>query len=139
MCICYSYSVPHVCRDNIGNITFKEAYQRTGKIINITVCSMGNHERPRLLNYLTAPNVLIWYPPPFLAPSYTYIYIYIYICIFPDSFLPPFPRLRPLQYVSSNRAVRCFHSYFKFSSVSLSRTLRFFSPRSGPLHVRRVP
>ena len=47
-------------RQNIGDITFSEAYARTGRIINITV-SPGNHfENARLLNYLTAPNVLVW-------------------------------------------------------------------------------
>mmetsp|Transcript_10679 Transcript_10679/g.16001 ORF Transcript_10679/g.16001 Transcript_10679/m.16001 type:complete len:432 (-) Transcript_10679:211-1506(-) len=45
--------------DNIGDITFKEAYHRTGRIINITVGSTGGFEKPRILNYLTAPNVLI--------------------------------------------------------------------------------
>ena len=44
-------------RENVGDITFREAYLRSGKVINITVCSAGG-ERPRLLNYLTAPNVL---------------------------------------------------------------------------------
>eukprot|EP01136_Pigoraptor_vietnamica_P005789 Opistho-1_new@37894 len=46
---------------NIGtDVTFLDAYQRTGRIINITVASTERSELPRLLNYLTAPNVLIW-------------------------------------------------------------------------------
>lgn len=44
----------------LGNITFKEAYNKTGRILNITVSSVSVHDQPTLLNYLTAPNVLIW-------------------------------------------------------------------------------
>ncbi len=44
----------------IGDLTFKEAYYRTGRILNITVSPASVHETPRLLNYLTAPDVLIW-------------------------------------------------------------------------------
>jgi predicted acylesterase/phospholipase RssA len=47
-------------RQNIGDYTFQEAYNRTRRILNITVSSSTNYEMPRLLNYLTAPNVLIW-------------------------------------------------------------------------------
>ncbi|RKO82974.1 acyl transferase/acyl hydrolase/lysophospholipase, partial [Blyttiomyces helicus] len=47
-------------RSNVGDITFEEAYGRTRKILNITVSSARKNEVPRLLNYLTAPNVLIW-------------------------------------------------------------------------------
>ncbi|KAF9433989.1 hypothetical protein BGZ76_008730 [Entomortierella beljakovae] len=47
-------------KDNIGDITFKEAYNRTRRILNITVSTSASFEMPRLLNYLTAPNVLIW-------------------------------------------------------------------------------
>eukprot|EP00286_Rhodomonas_abbreviata_P027808 CAMPEP_0181299412 /NCGR_PEP_ID=MMETSP1101-20121128/6329_1 /TAXON_ID=46948 /ORGANISM="Rhodomonas abbreviata, Strain Caron Lab Isolate" /LENGTH=841 /DNA_ID=CAMNT_0023404553 /DNA_START=149 /DNA_END=2675 /DNA_ORIENTATION=+ len=45
---------------NIGDVTFQEAYERTGRIINITISPGNNFEKPRMLNYLTAPNVLIW-------------------------------------------------------------------------------
>jgi hypothetical protein len=45
---------------NVGDVTFYEAYERTGKILNITVSPANDYERPRLLNYLTSPNVLIW-------------------------------------------------------------------------------
>ncbi|KAI8895559.1 acyl transferase/acyl hydrolase/lysophospholipase [Globomyces pollinis-pini] len=46
-------------RDNIGDITFAEAYKKTRRILNITVSSSTDYEMPRLLNYITAPNVLI--------------------------------------------------------------------------------
>lgn len=44
----------------VGDLTFREAYNRTGKILNITVSPASIHEQTRLLNYLTAPNCLIW-------------------------------------------------------------------------------
>lgn len=43
----------------IPNMTFLEAYKHTGRILNISVSPADSHQFPRLLNYLTAPNVLI--------------------------------------------------------------------------------
>ncbi|KGO65111.1 Patatin/Phospholipase A2-like protein [Penicillium italicum] len=47
-------------RANVGDLTFEEAYARSKRILNITVATMGKNGTPNLLNYLTAPNVLIW-------------------------------------------------------------------------------
>ncbi|ORZ31495.1 acyl transferase/acyl hydrolase/lysophospholipase [Catenaria anguillulae PL171] len=47
-------------QDMFGDITFLEAYNRTRRILNITVSSSTVYEMPRLLNYITAPNVYIW-------------------------------------------------------------------------------
>lgn len=49
-------------RANVGNLTFEEAYNRTKRVLNITVTpsSTTGSSIPNLLNYLTAPNVLIW-------------------------------------------------------------------------------
>jgi predicted acylesterase/phospholipase RssA len=44
---------------NIPEMTFLEAYQHTNRILNISVSPADSHQFPRLLNYLTAPNVLI--------------------------------------------------------------------------------
>lgn len=41
-------------------LTFAEAYQRSGRILNISVTAADTREPPRLLNYLTAPSVLVW-------------------------------------------------------------------------------
>lgn len=41
-------------------MTLLEAYQRTGRIINISVTPASKNEYPTLLNYLSAPHVLIW-------------------------------------------------------------------------------
>lgn len=43
-----------------NDLTFQEAYDLTGRILGITVCSPRKHEPPRCLNYLTSPHVLIW-------------------------------------------------------------------------------
>lgn len=48
-------------RDNMGDITFKEAFQKSGgRILNIYVYSKRKDEVPVLFNYLTAPDVVIW-------------------------------------------------------------------------------
>ncbi|KIY92161.1 triacylglycerol lipase SDP1 [Monoraphidium neglectum] len=44
----------------LGSYTFLEAYERTGRILNVSVCPADTNEPPRLLNYLTAPQALIW-------------------------------------------------------------------------------
>lgn len=49
-----------VMRCWLGDITFQEAYNRTRRVLNICVSSAGVYELPRILNYITAPNVLIW-------------------------------------------------------------------------------
>ncbi|KAF2436719.1 patatin-domain-containing protein, partial [Tothia fuscella] len=49
-----------VMQDMLGDLTFQEAYNRTRRILNISVSSESIHEMPRLLNYITAPNVMIW-------------------------------------------------------------------------------
>lgn len=45
-------------RSNLGDITFKEAYNKTKRILNISISSAGRFESARLLNYITAPNVV---------------------------------------------------------------------------------
>jgi predicted acylesterase/phospholipase RssA len=44
---------------NIPEMTFLEAYQHTNRILNISISPADSHQFPRLLNYLTAPNVLV--------------------------------------------------------------------------------
>ncbi|KAF4549423.1 Hypothetical protein D9617_21g096440 [Elsinoe fawcettii] len=46
-------------KSNVGDLTFAEAYQKTKRVLNITLNpAVGGV--PTLLNYLTAPHVLIW-------------------------------------------------------------------------------
>lgn len=47
-------------RDNLGDITFEEAYEKTGRILNINIAMAEVAGTPQLLNYITAPHVLIW-------------------------------------------------------------------------------
>jgi TAG lipase/steryl ester hydrolase/phospholipase A2/LPA acyltransferase len=49
-----------VIRGWLGDMTFVEAYNRTRRILNISVSSTSMNELPRLLNYITAPHVIIW-------------------------------------------------------------------------------
>ncbi|KAK6527336.1 hypothetical protein TWF281_010520 [Arthrobotrys megalospora] len=53
-------NLTRVMRSMLGDITFQEAYNRTRRILNICVSPASVYELPQLLNYLTAPNVLIW-------------------------------------------------------------------------------
>ncbi|MEO1260318.1 MAG: DUF3336 domain-containing protein [Bacteroidota bacterium] len=43
----------------IPNLTFQEAFERTGRKINISVSAYGAHQKSRLLNAIASPNVLI--------------------------------------------------------------------------------
>ena len=42
---------------NVGDLTFEEAYNRSKRVLNITVVAEGGGV-PTLLNYITAPNVV---------------------------------------------------------------------------------
>lgn len=46
-------------RDTIGDLTFEEAYLKTERVLNIVV-HPTHFSIPSLLNYITAPNVIIW-------------------------------------------------------------------------------
>lgn len=52
-------SLKRVMKSWLGDMTFREARYKTGRILNICVSSAGSAE-PRLLNFVTAPDVLIW-------------------------------------------------------------------------------
>jgi len=43
----------------IPDITFKEAYEKTGRSINISVSPAGPRQKSRLLNHITSPNVTL--------------------------------------------------------------------------------
>jgi len=43
-----------------GSMTFREAYQRTGRILNVSVIPADRHSPTKLLNYMTAPDTVIW-------------------------------------------------------------------------------
>ncbi|KAI8325460.1 patatin-domain-containing protein [Martensiomyces pterosporus] len=44
-----------------GDMTFREAFERTGKILNIACTPIGHkYSPPKLMNYISTPDVLIW-------------------------------------------------------------------------------
>ncbi|KZT05528.1 patatin-domain-containing protein [Laetiporus sulphureus 93-53] len=49
-----------LCFFTRGSMTFKEAYLRTGRILNISVVPADRHSPTKLLNYVTAPDTIIW-------------------------------------------------------------------------------
>ncbi len=50
--------VEHI-HNNVGNFTFKEAFQKTGRTLNISVSATRKRQRPRVLNHFNTPNLLI--------------------------------------------------------------------------------
>jgi len=58
------YDIGHLewcLQQNLGNLTFQEAFNRTGRVVNISISpSISNHNHASLLNHLTAPTVLLW-------------------------------------------------------------------------------
>jgi TAG lipase/steryl ester hydrolase/phospholipase A2/LPA acyltransferase len=47
-------------RGNIGEYTFEEAYQRTGRSINVSVSPVQAHQKARLLCGYTSPYLMVW-------------------------------------------------------------------------------
>ncbi|OJD23739.1 hypothetical protein ACJ73_04907 [Blastomyces percursus] len=47
-------------KSTVGEMTFEEAFAKTKRSLNITIPTTRRAGTPNLLNYLTAPNVLIW-------------------------------------------------------------------------------
>jgi NTE family protein len=45
---------------NLGDLTFAEAYEQSKRHINIVVAPYNTAQNPRIMNALTAPNVLVW-------------------------------------------------------------------------------
>lgn len=43
-----------------GSTTFREAYERTGRILNVSCVPSDPHSPTILMNYLTAPDCIIW-------------------------------------------------------------------------------
>jgi predicted acylesterase/phospholipase RssA len=46
---------------NLGDLTFREAFEHTGREVSLTVSPTRSGQKPRILNYLTAPNALLSY------------------------------------------------------------------------------
>ncbi len=48
-----------VLLDNVGSWTFAEAFERSGRALNISVSPTRSRQKPRLLCHLTSPDVLV--------------------------------------------------------------------------------
>lgn len=46
-------------RYNLGSVSFKEAYEHSGRTLNISVSPTRTQQKPRLLNWLSSPAVLV--------------------------------------------------------------------------------
>jgi len=44
---------------NVGDFTFLETFEHSGRILNITVSPTRSQQKPRVLNYMTAPNLTV--------------------------------------------------------------------------------
>ncbi len=51
--------VIHILHRLIPDLTFEEAYERTGRHINISIAPAGTNQTSRLLNAITSPNVYV--------------------------------------------------------------------------------
>ena len=47
-------------RQNVGEFTFQEAFEKTGKHINVSISPIGANQKSRLMNELTSPYLLVW-------------------------------------------------------------------------------
>ncbi len=47
-------------RQNIGEYSFQEAFEKTGKHINVSISPIGANQKSRLMNELTSPYLLVW-------------------------------------------------------------------------------
>lgn len=47
-------------RGFVGEYTMQEAYEKTGRSINISVSPVQHHQKPRLLSGYTSPYILMW-------------------------------------------------------------------------------
>lgn len=51
--------VHQILNDTIPDLTFQEAFEKTGRMINVTVAPVEEYQASRLMNAITSPNVFI--------------------------------------------------------------------------------
>ena len=89
----------------LGNLTFEEAHEQTGWILNVSVSSIHDRDVARLLNYVTSPNVLIW-----SAVSASCAIPYIFrsvelLCKDPDGKIVPYTATKNHRFIDGSVAV----------------------------------
>ncbi|POW20034.1 hypothetical protein PSHT_04015 [Puccinia striiformis] len=103
-----------------GSMTFKEAYERTGRILNVSVTPHDVHSPTTLLNYTTAPNCVI------------------FSAILASAAVPLI--LNPVVLLEKSKMVKLDLGNFKYYNTSFSIVsqvnphvhLFFFQPRGAP-------
>lgn len=65
-------------RANVGDLTFEEAFNRSKRVLNITVATEGHGGVPTLLNYLTAPNVVSRRRPLSFSPFFFFLFLFFF-------------------------------------------------------------
>ncbi|CUM62849.1 uncharacterized protein PRCAT00000407001 [Priceomyces carsonii] len=119
-------------RDTIGDLTFEEAYLKTEKVLNIVV-HPTHQSVPSLLNYISAPNVIIW--TAIYASIGTGVLsdnVQLYVKDFNNCIVPKSPSFK-VNYLKP-QDVRYEYQYFKFGRDSSSgeETNSFMAKESTP-------
>ena len=109
-----------ILRAQLGDVTFLEAFQASGRILNITVSPASSCDSAMLLNHITAPDVLVWSA-----------------CRFAYDVIPHFV-------IVSHRSLQCvlrFPSPLRACSAAVEICRRPRNSSSGlrRAHVRRLP
>jgi hypothetical protein len=109
-----------ILRAQLGDVTFLEAFQASGRILNITVSPASSCDSAMLLNHITAPDVLVWSA-----------------CRFAYDDIPHFD---VVSHLSLQRVLR-FSSPLRACSaaVEVCRRTRYSSSGLRRAHVRRLP
>lgn len=47
-------------RQNVGELSFEEAFAKTGRHINVSISPVGTNQKSRLMNELNSPYLLVW-------------------------------------------------------------------------------
>ena len=56
----HGFELEGTLRNLLGDYTFAEAYERTGRAFCVSICGTRPNDKPRLLCHLTAPHVVVW-------------------------------------------------------------------------------
>lgn len=57
--LAYPSVISSLVKNQLGNMTFQEAYEKTRRVLNVIIPFEGGR-RSILMNFLTTPNVVVW-------------------------------------------------------------------------------
>jgi len=119
-----------------GDTTFQEAYERTGRVININVSEPGEHGQPVMLNHDTCPDVVIYSAVIASAAMKNFVKPQALLVKRPDG------SLAPRQYRTIEKFVDgCFQRDLPVRELSEMYNIRFsvvsqVGPHAVPFHFR---